>query len=115
MKDRALKLGKECFSKLGKSGKKFRYSGVKNVHDIRTDDKRCYKLCSCNCSGFVKWALCPHIVAYSNTFQLDIFGKEYRKAAAFVSKIKKGAKPKLNRAGRFKLASSALNYDKVIL
>ena len=45
------------------SSKKFRYSGVKNVHDIRTDDKRCYKLCSCNCSGFVKWALCPHIVA----------------------------------------------------
>jgi len=40
---------------------------------------------------------------------LDIFGKEYRQVVAFVAKIKKGAKPKLNRTGRFKMASSALN------
>ena len=35
----------------------------------------------------------------------------FPKAAAFVAKIKKGAKPKQNRTGRFKLASWALNYD----
>ena len=103
VKDRALKLGKKCFSKLGKTGKKFRYSGVKNVHDIRTDDKRCYKLCSCNCSGFVKWALCPHIVAYSNTFQLDKFGKENRQATASVAKIKRMPKTKTKSYWSFQI------------
>ncbi len=43
--------------------------------------------------------MCPHTVAYSNTFLLDIYGKEYRQAKRFETKTKKGAKPKINRTG----------------
>jgi len=60
---------------------------------------------SCNCVPFIKWTLCSHVVAYSNAYSLDIYGKEYRQSNKFVKKIKKGAKPKLS--GRYKLASSA--------
>lgn len=109
----ASKLEASCFTKMGKSGKKFRYTKTGDTgvtHDIRTDDTRCYKSCSCDCSSFIKWALCSHIVAYSNKFLLDIYGKEYRQAKNFVAKSKKGAKPKLNRTGRFSKSSTALNY-----
>ena len=62
VKLQALKLGGSCFSKLGKTGKKFRYTGVSHSYEIRTDDNRCYKLCSCSCPSFVKWALLLIIV-----------------------------------------------------
>jgi hypothetical protein len=50
------------------------------------------------------------IADYSNSFILDIYGKVYRQATKFVAKIKKGAKPKQNRTGRFSKASSSLNH-----
>ena len=110
VRDQALKISSTCFTKQGNSGRKFRYTGKVRSFEIRTDDKRCYKNVSCNCPSFVKWALCPHTVAYSNTFLLDIYGKEYRQAKRFETKTKKGAKPKINRTGRFSKASSALNH-----
>jgi len=64
---------------------------------------------SCNCQSFIKWAISTHVVAYSNAYFLDIYGKEYRQSNKFVKKTKKGAKPK--RSGRYKFASSALNTD----
>ena len=53
----------------------------------------------------MKWALCPNVVAYSYAYLLDTYGKEYRQKKKFVTKPKKGAKPKQNRTGRFIKAS----------
>ena len=53
---------------------------------LATDDKRCYKSVSCNCVPSIKWALCSHVVAYSNAYSLDIYGKEYRQSNKFVKK-----------------------------
>ena len=70
------------------------YTGVNNNYRIRLDDTRCFKSCSCNCSKFVKWAICRHVIAYSNFNLLDWYGSKYRQPLKFVNKLKKGAIPK---------------------
>ena len=76
VKDHANKIASSCFSKLGKHGRKFKYTGKIRSFDIRKDDVRCFKHLSCSCPSFVKWALCPHAVAYSYVYSLDIYGKD---------------------------------------
>ena len=71
---------------------------------ITFNDKQCHK--ACNCTSFNKWALCVHVIAYSNSEKLDWYGAEYRQPKNFVKKMKKGAKSK--KTGRFSKASFAL-------
>ena len=49
IKDWALKINKSCFTKFGRTGRKFKYTGKVRTIFILTDDKRCNKSVSCNC------------------------------------------------------------------
>ena len=75
---------------------------------IRLDAENCARRCSCNCSKFVKWAICPHFVAYSNAFNLDWYGTKYVQPEKFVTKAKKGRK---SARGRPSLVKKALVKD----
>ena len=105
LKVEALKINSKCFKLIRKDI--VAYKGVKNAYRIRLDDKRCWKSSSCNCATFIKWAICRHIVAYSNANELDWYGAAYRQPVKFVTKTKKGAIPK-KKIGRFPLAKKAL-------
>ena len=71
------------------------YTGHNNAtYIIRLNDERCYKGCSCTCSGFIKWAICHHLVAYSISIGKDYYGIKYRLLEKFHRNTKKGAKPK---------------------
>ena len=58
---------------------------------------------------FIKWAICKHVVAYSNVNYLDLYGAKYRQPENFVRKLKKGAP--VNRTGRYLKAKKALAID----
>jgi len=47
---------------------------------------------------FTKWALCKHIVAYSNLNSLDLYGARYRQPENFTQKTKRGAHKKISKA-----------------
>ncbi len=66
VKERALVVDPKCFIRTGKCNMKVIYKGESSQYTIRLDDERCYKNCSCNCVFFIKWAICKHVVAYSN-------------------------------------------------
>jgi hypothetical protein len=91
IKEQAKLIQSSCFKKIGKSLKKVTYSDANCTYEIRLDDERCYKSCSCSCSTFIKWALCRHVVAYSNSSYLDLYGFRYRQAENFILKNKRGA------------------------
>jgi hypothetical protein len=101
-------IAKTSFKKTGLYSKKVIYKGTESTFEINLDDGRCYKRCSCNCSYFIKWAICSHVVAYSNSVGLDLYGSKYRRPKSFVKKAKKGA-PK--KSGRYPKASKALVRD----
>ena len=47
------------------------YTGTSNTFKLRLDDHRCYKKFGCDCGSFIKWAICIHVVAYSNLHGLN--------------------------------------------
>ena len=100
IKEAASKLVKSQFKKNGKYSKKVTYCSVydKITFEIRLDDERCFKSSSCSCSTFTKWALCKHIVAYSNLNSLDLYGARYRQPENFTQKTKRGAHKKISQA-----------------
>ncbi len=97
--------GKHCavfkYKKVGRQT----YS-YKNKYEINT------KTNSCNCSAFLKNAVCPHILGYIYRHpSLDeqcLFGERYQnKAVDFHHKMKRGAEKK--NTGRYKNAEKALS------
>ena len=105
-------IGKNCFKKTGLYSKKIIYQGAENTYTIRLDDDRCFKSWSCNCSQFIKWAICSHVVAYSNSLGLDLYGPKYRQPINFVKKIKKGAPVKTGRYSSFKTLNTLKSHIK---
>ena len=89
------------------------YTGSVNgtKETISLNDRDCYQFCNCSCYSFQKWALCIHVVSYSNIHKHDWYGARFRQPDKFEIKTKKGAPVKRLASGRFKLASKALNYD----
>jgi hypothetical protein len=67
-----------------------------------------FKHYSCNCSTFIKWALCHHVVVYIIVKGTDVYSVKYRQPDNFVPKLKKDAKSK---RGRYSKASRALTKD----
>ena len=98
IKEQAKDILPSCFKRVGKSLKKVIYHGHSSTYVIRLDDERCYKSCSCSCSTFIKWALCRHVVAYSNSAYLDLYGSRYRQPDRFIQKTKRGARKKNSKA-----------------
>lgn len=85
-------------------------NGTKAI--LSLSDPDCYKSCNCSCFQFQKWAICIHVVAFSNINKHDWYGAKFRQPDKFEIKSKRGAKVKrLGNSGRIKLATSALNYD----
>ena len=80
------------------------YIGKNNKHIIKLDDKSCFKSCSCNCKTFIKFGICPHLLAFSSINNLNIY-ESHSSVDKFVQKTKKG------RKGRNKLAGKALAFD----
>jgi len=106
---RAERIAKKCF--VTKDAKVF-YTGANNNFKLRLDDTRCHKKFSCNCSNFIKWAICLHVVAYSNLNDLNFYGAKWKQPEKFVPKMKKGAKSKNGSTqGRHSKASKALSKD----
>jgi hypothetical protein len=108
LKERAKAIDFSCFIKVGgkKSPKSYIYKGPSSQYEIKLDDQRCFKSISCSCPYFIKWAICKHLIAYSNMTMLDLFGAKYRQPDRFVRKIKKGAP--VNRTGRYPKNQKAL-------
>lgn len=100
LKKKALSINAQCFKRMGtKSSKKVLYTGESGIsYVISMDDTRCYKSWSCNCSTFIKWALCRHVIAYSNSTRMDLYGSRYRQPENFVPKEKRGAKKKITQS-----------------
>ena len=88
VKEEAKLVDPKCFIKVGKNTKKIIYRGETSEYTVRLDDERCFKCCSCNCSSFIKWAICKHVVAYSNIQLLDLYGSRHRQPENFVRKLK---------------------------
>ena len=72
----------------------------KRVFKIRLDHPSCYRGCYCDCKRFCKWAICVHVVAYSNTYKEELYGAKWFQPENFVKKPKKGAKVKARLGGR---------------
>ena len=108
LKERAKAIDFSCFIKVGgkKSPKSYIYRGPTSQYEIKLDDQRCFKSISCSCPYFIKWAICKHLIAYSNMTMLDLFGSKYRQPDRFVRIIKKGAP--VNRTGRYPKNQKAL-------
>ena len=100
IKEDSIKIAKTQFRKTGKYSPKVIYCSAfdETKFEIRLDDDRCYKSCSCSCSTFLKWALCKHVVAYSNHTAMDLYGARYRQPENFVQKTKRGAHKKISKA-----------------
>ena len=80
------------------------HKGKNNKHIIKLDDKSCFNSCSCNCKTFIKFGICPHLLAFSSINNLNIY-ESHSSVDKFVQKTKKG------RKGRNKLAGKALAFD----
>ena len=76
------------------------YVGANGNKYLISIEKKC-----CSCKHFLKYAICPHVIAYSNINQLNWFGDEYNKSEKvdFANKNKRGPK-----GGRYKKAEKAL-------
>ena len=76
------------------------YVGANGNKYLISIEKKC-----CSCKHFLNYAICPHVIAYSNINQLNWFGDEYNKSEKvdFVNKNKRGPK-----GGRYKKAEKAL-------
>jgi hypothetical protein len=93
-----------------KSKHKLEYKGKANSFTINLNDRFAYKSCSCDCKNYLKFAICMHLVAYSNIYHLNLYNPKYsnniekdEEDENFVHKIKKGRK-----TGSYKKAEKAL-------
>lgn len=71
------------------------FNGKKSKYTLTINDSKYLNNCSCECKYFVKHAVCMHLVAYSNLFNIDLFDSRYSKPLKninFVKKNKRGAK-----------------------
>ena len=64
------------------------YTGKNNSYKLKLDDIRCYKHLSCNCSCFLKYAVCSHTFAYASINNLNYYDKEVKESHTFVQKTK---------------------------
>ena len=62
--------------------------------------------CSCSCYGYLKKAVCVHLVAYSILFVKKWFGEHYHMKDKLVYKTKRGAKK-----GPHKIGGAALCFN----
>ena len=108
LKTQALKLDKSKFIYTKNNKNRVSYVGKNNKHEINLKDKTAYKYHSCNCKGYLKFAICMHLVAFSNNFNLDLYDPKY-KADQEEEKFEYKSK-----RGRRKLAEKALVNDKKI-
>jgi hypothetical protein len=69
---------------------KIGYTGRNNTFNLKLDDTRCYKNLSCNCSCFLKYAVCSYAFAYASINNLNYYGKEVEESHSFVQKTKRG-------------------------
>ena len=111
LKTQALKVDKSKFI-YKKNKKQVAYEGKNNKHEINLNDKNAFKYHSCNCKSFLKFAICMHLVAFSNFFSLDLYDPKYKpdynkeEEERFVYKTKRGrrrlAEPALVKEGKTK-------------
>jgi hypothetical protein len=66
------------------------YTGKNNIFKLKLDDMRCHNGLYCNCSCFLKYAVCSHVFAYSSLNKLNFYDKEMKESHNFVQKKKKG-------------------------
>ena len=96
--EQAKKLTKDNFKH--KERNIVRYNGKNNKFTIRLDDLACYNNASCDCSGFMKEAICMHLLGYSNVHSLELCGPEYNVVPkSFSIQMKRGKPVKSNRYG----------------
>jgi hypothetical protein len=111
LKTQALKVDKSKFI-YKKNKKQVAYEGKNNKHEINLNDNNAFKYHSCNCKSFLKFAICLHLVAFSNFFSLDLYDPKYKpgynkeEEERFVYKTKRGrrrlAEPALVKEGKTK-------------
>ena len=82
---------------------KVKYNGSREKYEIDLRTIRYGKNSpSCNCKNYLKWAICVHLVAYSNNFDLHLYDPKYEKYVKgeenFAFKDKRGAKKKYKKA-----------------
>jgi len=77
------------------------YNGFTNKYSLNVE------LCECNCSYFIKYAVCLILAAFSNYYGKKWFNDKYKKKKeVFDYKTRRGAKPK-----KYKKAEKALTKD----
>ena len=89
IKEKASHLPASCFKK-NKSKVIFTPKEPKfSKKIISLNDPLCFKNCRCSCLGFMKWAVCVHVVAYSIHNKTDWYGIKYRQKEKFDRNKKK--------------------------
>jgi hypothetical protein len=76
------------------------YKGKSNTFNLHLNDASCYNKCNCDCTTFMKAAVCMHLVGFSNIFSKNLFGSAYSNdPKTFNFAKKRGAPKKTNRYG----------------
>ena len=83
-------IAKKCFKVIRKDRIVYTNTseGKTSKYNLTTNDNRYLNDCSCECSYFVKHAVCMHLVAYSNFFTLDLFVDKYSKPLKMINFVK---------------------------
>ena len=91
IKKRALLIDKSKFKKV--NSHEVQYDGTSGFSFINLNDRsNSIDNCSCSCYGYLKRAVCVHLVAYSILFDKKWFGDQYNMKDKLVYKTKRGAK-----------------------
>ena len=102
--DKASNIIKTQFKKSGKHSSKYFSKEAQIEYHIDWKSEP-----SCSCFGFLKKAICSHVIAYNHLFEMNWYGPKVQKAIMdaknFVHKNKRGAKKK---DVRYKDAEKAL-------
>jgi hypothetical protein len=65
IKIKAKEIKRNKFTRMRRDALKILYTGYNETkYILKLDDEPCFNNWSCECSRFIKWALCHHVVAY---------------------------------------------------
>ena len=98
-------INKSKFKKVNSN--EVQYDGTSGYSFINLNDRsNSIDNCSCSCYGYLKKAVCVHLVAYSILFVKKWFGEHYHMKDKLVYKTKRGAKK-----GPHKIGGAALCFN----